>query len=115
MAFGFLSIQQYIQLSNFSFGASLYFHCIAWCVTSFIRYLYIEKEDWVHSIIPSHKLKTTLSVGLTLCLYPLFAFPPFGYAMLLGEIIFACMAAGEIKNCHIIVTRPPHLKTNFFK
>ena len=114
MAFGFLSIQQYIQLSNFSSGASLYFHCIAWCVTSFIRYLYIEKEDWVHSIIPSHKLKTTLSAGLTLCLYPLFAFPPFGYAMLLGEIIFACMAAGEIKNCHIIVTQPPYLKQNVF-
>ena len=107
MAFGLLPIQQYIKLSNASCCMSLYFHCIAWCVISFIRYLYIEKEDWVHSIIQTDRLKTTLSAGLTFCLYPLFAFPPFGYAMLLGESFFTCIAAGESKYCRIIVTLPP--------
>ena len=85
IAFGFVTIQLYMKLSNAVSALSLYFHCTAWCMTSFLRYLYIKHEEWIHSIIPSAHKQTIIVVALTLSVYPCLAFPSFGYAMVLGK------------------------------
>jgi hypothetical protein len=85
VAFSFVPIQHYLKLSSAVNALSLYFHCTAWCVTSFLRYLYIDHEDLIQSVIPSLQRQSIIAVALTLIAYPCFAFPSFGYALSLGE------------------------------
>ncbi len=85
-AFGFMATKQYLLLSNASSALSVYFHCTSWCVTSLVRYIYIEHEEWIHALIPSTKKQAITAVCLILIASTLCIFPLFGYAVTLGKM-----------------------------
>ena len=81
----FFPLENYLRLINANSALSLYFHVTSWCVTSVIRFVYIEYEDTIHKFIPSLKRQCVLAVVFAIVAFPFFAFPTFGYAFYLGK------------------------------
>ena len=85
LAFAFIDRNHYVLLSNGGNGFSLEFHCNCWCITSFIRYIYILHDDWIHSVIPNMKVQCALSIAGTFGLFIVLLLPQIGYAIYLGK------------------------------
>jgi hypothetical protein len=45
-------VTQIEKVMNLGSGLSLDFHVTSWCVTSVIRYVYIEHDEWIHGRVP---------------------------------------------------------------
>jgi hypothetical protein len=84
--FFFISPERFVSILNASSAAALFFHCICWCVTSIIRYMYIVHEDWIHSVMPKHQIQCYLTFACSFILFCALTFPVIGYGIFLGKL-----------------------------
>jgi hypothetical protein len=85
VGFPFFPLEKYFKLINANSSLSLFFHCTSWCVTSVIRFVYIEYEERIHKFMPSVKSQCVVAVAFAVVAFPFFAFPSFCYALYLGK------------------------------
>ena len=84
-AFGFLSSEKYVRLSNLTNALSVYFHGTCWLLSSMIRYLYILHNDWLFSKVPDLKNQCWIAIGLEIVLTFILMMPILVTAILLGN------------------------------
>lgn len=77
----FLPLETMLKWVNLNNGLSLFFHVTSWCLTSLIRYVYIEHEEWIHDLIPEVKRQCVLSVVAAAVAFPVFVGPTVLYAI----------------------------------
>ena len=77
----FLPLEALLRWVNLNNGLSLFFHVTSWCLTSLIRYVYIEHEEWIHDVIPEVKRQCVLSVVVACVAFPVFSAPTVLYAI----------------------------------
>ena len=83
--FGFISLHQYIRVSNITNGFSVYFHGTCWLLSSLIRYVYIMHNDWLFSKFPDVKKQCWIALGFEIALGIMFMMPTLGTFIYLGN------------------------------
>ena len=82
----FLTLEALLRWVNLNNGISLFFHVTCWSLTSLIRYVYIEHEEWIHDVIPEVKQQCFLSVVAAAVAFPVLSAPSLLYAIFyMGE------------------------------
>jgi hypothetical protein len=88
IAFGFISANKYVQLTNLMSSTSILYHCASWCLTSILRYIYIFHEDLIPNLFPNQNLQSFLGVTALLLFSTLLAVPILSVAFSLGKYFF---------------------------
>jgi hypothetical protein len=83
--FGFVSLENYVNVSNLTSAFSVYFHGICWMLSSVTRYLYIMHNDWLFSKFPDVKKQCWIALGLEITLTILIMTPAVWTGVLLGN------------------------------
>ena len=84
--FVLLPFKYFVQHLNVMNILHLFFLCSNWCVTSVIRYIYILHENWLHTLIPSPKLRCYTAIGFSLAFALLQCAPIAAVVFPLGEL-----------------------------
>lgn len=85
VAFHALNPQKYFPLHNFFTGSCLLIHCVCWCSTMVLRYLYVVHEEWVYGTVPDMKHQRLIALGLTASFVIIMFLAMVGTALIFGK------------------------------
>lgn len=89
VAFVKLPFQKFILFFNFANIISLVFHLSSWCVASIIRYLYLNKEDWLFKTFPSQKTQRHIAMLASVVFSLLHILPIICVLIVFGKFLIA--------------------------
>ena len=81
-----LPFKTYVRLLNVLNLVHLFYLCSNWSVTSVIRYVYILHDSWLHTILPSPKIKCCLAIGFSVLFALLQSSPVVAVGLQLGKL-----------------------------